>query len=72
MSEKSETFKIAMWQAVKIAEREFSICYVLPRAGYYQISCAYESGWLFRVYPGGRKELSAEGTKLLEREQAIE
>lgn len=35
----------------------------------WDVTASFRPGWLFRAYPGGRKVLSVEGTKLLQEDE---
>jgi hypothetical protein len=62
-------FTEAMAETVKQAQEENRLVYLYKnRIGNFKwgISAQYWDDWLFKAYPGGRKELSVSGTKLLQ------
>lgn len=68
--EKVHTFQEAMAETAKQAQEENRVCYLYKnRLGNFRwgISAQYWDDWLFKAYPGGRKELSVEGSKELEK-----
>jgi hypothetical protein len=61
----------AMAEIVKMAEKENKVTYLYQyKNGTFDASFTRWDDWLFKAYPGGRKQLSKTGAKLLEREQA--
>ena len=77
MSDPSEpdfitSMKGAMAQVVEMAESENRVCYLYHNktgAFRFSISFIYWKDWIFKAWPGGRKQLSIEGTELLKLEQ---
>ncbi len=64
------TFADAMTEAVKMAHQENRKIYLYKISGAgWGMSPIYWKDWLFVAYPGGRKILSPEGTKLLDKER---
>jgi hypothetical protein len=57
----------AMVETVNEAKKLGRVCYLyLMNMGTkpYGISSTYHAEWIFKAYPGGRKQLSIRGTKL--------
>lgn len=76
MSDPSEpdfvpNMKSAMVQVVEMAKDQDRVCYLYRNkiTREYEISFTYWKDWLFRAWPGGRKELSVDGSKYLELER---
>ena len=66
--EKHSTFQEAMDETAKHAEQEDRVMYLYKANGgnvRWNISFRYWDDWLFKAYPGGRKEVSVRGSKLL-------
>jgi len=64
------TFLQACARAAQMAEAEGAIYYVYEEPFLWRItSTLYGKGWLFRAYPGGRKEMSEAGAVQAEREE---
>lgn len=42
------------------------LCYLYENENGYFLSYQYRHTWLFRAYPGGRKELSRKGKEIVE------
>lgn len=60
----------AMGETIQKAKRLERLCYLYRRQdGSFYTSFEYRNGWLFRAYPGGRKELSTRGNELVKAEQ---
>lgn len=57
-----------MAKAIKAAAESGKIFYVCGDNGSYQLSSEYQKVYLFKVYPGGRKELSVRGNELVRQE----
>jgi hypothetical protein len=62
------TFPGAISEAVRVAKEARQLCYVIERhdGDGYTTTFEYQKGWLFKAYPGGRKELSVRGNELVE------
>jgi len=58
--------KEAMADVVKMARDEGKLCYLYYSAGKFEASFIYWQDWIFKAYPGGRKELSLRGKRILE------
>lgn len=58
----------SMNEVAQMARDKGQICYLYKSSAGYFASFQYWGDWLFRAYPGGRKILSTEGRKLVERE----
>ena len=65
---KTPTLKAAMVSAVEVARSKNATCYVFAYHTYYRVSYVYQKNWLFRAYPGGRRQLSLLGTSVFEKE----
>lgn len=64
-------FQEACEMTVKQSKEENRLCYLYKnRIGNFTwgVSHQYWKDWLFKAYPGGRKVLSVEGTKLMQSE----
>lgn len=61
------TFPQAILETVQDAQRRGRLMYLYCGDGRcdYRLSAQYWPDWLFRAYPGGRKELSSRGVALL-------
>lgn len=62
-------FREAINETVKQAQEENRVCYLYKnRIGNFRwgVSAQYWDDWLFKAYPGGRRVLSVEGTKVLD------
>jgi hypothetical protein len=57
----------AMAQVVDMAIVGGRICYLYKRRSKYSFQASYHywNDWLFKAYPGGRKQLSIRGKELL-------
>jgi hypothetical protein len=56
----------AMGQTIQKAKKMDRLCYLYQRQdGSFYTSFECRKGWLFRAYPGGRKELSTSGNEIL-------
>lgn len=67
-------FQEACEVVVKQAQEENRVLHLYKnRIGNFTwgVSHRYWSDWLFKAYPGGRKELSVEGTKLMQSESSL-
>lgn len=60
-----------MGEAIKAAKQSGKIFYVCGDNGNYRITSSYQDVWLFRVWPGGRKELSIKGNELVKKEAGL-
>ena len=62
---------VAMRKVVEMAQHENKVCYLYKNnlTKEYEASYTYWKDWLFKAWPGGRKQLSVEGTKLFELER---
>ena len=72
MDDRQHTFSDAMKETVKEAVEKGEAMYLYKnKIGNFRwgISAQYWHDWLFKAYPGGRCELSTEGTKLYTSEQ---
>lgn len=58
----------AMQKTIDGAKSSGKLCYLYENEAGYFLSYQYRHNWLFRVYPGGRKELSTYGNKLVQEE----
>ncbi len=60
------TFVQAMAKAAKRAESENKLMYMYygNQDDDWRVTERFWSDWLFRAYPGGRKELSAKGSQI--------
>lgn len=63
------TFKQAVAEAVKRAQDTGKLCYLLKHDDLYFIDHQYRDKWLFRAYPGGRKEISRLGCEVINRQK---
>ena len=63
-----DEFKVSMVTAVLTSKAHNKTKYVYfgKIKGTFDISNDMRNGWLFKSYPGGRKQLSVEGNKILE------
>jgi hypothetical protein len=68
------TIDQAAVEVVKMAEEEGRVCYLYRRSGKfrYGASFAYWGDWIFKAYPGGRKELRVEGRRIAESEGVLD
>lgn len=55
----------AMQKTITEAKTSGNLCYLYEKDDGYWVSTQYQKDWLFRAYPGGRKELSMRGSKLV-------
>lgn len=62
------TFIAACALAIKQSQETNNLIYVYETPHAYPLSYCYVDGWLFRAYPGGRKELSRKGVELAKAE----
>ena len=58
------------YQAIEAAKNKakelWKLCYVYEGDNSnFHVSSDYKKGWLYRIYPGGRQELSIKGNELL-------
>ena len=60
------TFLQACVLAAKKATEEGKTYYVHEAPTYWSISALFSPDWLFRAYPGGRKQMTEAGAKLAE------
>lgn len=60
----------AMKYAIDAAKRENKLCYVSDCNDGYLVSFNWSDNWLFRAYPGGRKELSMKGKNVIDSKQS--
>lgn len=60
----SEACAIAISQAREIG----CVFYVHESPSLWDVTSAYQRGWLFKAYPGGRKIVSVAGRRILESE----
>lgn len=57
------TFSEAIKKTIELAIHSGKLTYLYSVSDKYWISFFYRKDWLFRAYPGGRKELSTLGNK---------
>ena len=57
--------KDAMSKVVSMAAKENRVCYLYFVRGEFFASYLHWHDWLFKAYPGGRKQLSVIGTEKL-------
>lgn len=67
-------FKEACVETVKEARAKGQIAYLYKLSGKFPwgTSLNYWNDWLFKAYPGGRKVLSAKGTKFMKELESFE
>jgi len=56
----------AMQKTIDGAISSGQLCYLYENENGYFLSYQYQHTWLFRAYPGGRKELSGRGKEIVE------
>lgn len=63
MTEDDKSAVRALVECVKMAKEKHAICYVYKRdgKGFWGLSYEYWDNWLFKAYPGGRKQVSRQG-----------
>lgn len=66
LTQNNTPFFESMDKAIKSAKDNDKLCYVYLIEGEYRQSFTWFDDWVFRVYPGGRKELSIRGKRILE------
>jgi len=62
--------KGAMVEVVKMSQEQGRLCYLYNHHGEYEASFTFWPDWLFKAYPGGRKQLSLEGTRLFQQNRS--
>ena len=55
----------AMAKAITTAKDNSKVAYVYEINSQFIVSAEHGRGWLFKVYPGGRKELSTQGAVMV-------
>lgn len=59
-----------MAETARMAKEDGKLYYLYKQPGFgnfkWVVSAQYWKDWLFRAYPGGRKELSMQGKKLVQ------
>ena len=63
-------FQDACGEAMKQSHKKGVAFYVHNAPTSWEVTPIYRSGWLFKVYPGGRRILSIEGKKVYDAECA--
>ena len=57
--------KDAMADVVNMAKDKGKLCYLYYSVGKFKASFICWQDWIFKAYPGGRKELSLRGKRIL-------